>query len=612
MNRRETATMTGGTTTTWGYNDRGEVNSESEALPGPVALPLLENGFTYDGIGNRLTATGGGRTKAYTPKAPAVFNQYASITQPAFFPVTGKTVAGANVIVNTQAAQRAGQYFWAEVPVANAAGASFPEITVRTALPGAGANGADLVKTSTQRPYMRPASTSLSYDDDGNLTQDARWDYTWDAENRLISMTERRDNVTAAAGDPAKRKLDFGYDAQSRRTRKTVSQWNAGTSAWTTIYEHTFVWSGWHLVHEKVTSTNTALANERSYVWGIDHSGNGGYSAGTLVFYRQYHQLYDVLPNGTGTVLTTTVPRTRPVAHDLQGNLIGVISSESASHLDAVFDYDCFGNERQEYFQNMYESQFNGITVSKSSCPLRFSGQYFDPETKLSYYGYRYYSAEQGRWLSRDPIGEDGGINLYEMVGNNPVNRWDYLGLSDGPGISDQFNPLGLRGGTRSEDYTKYFNKRFPKTIAKAKERIRKRIRDAACEGAKRPVMVYPLDVDVRPDGKGYDGVAFGDDPQGFWESHQIGYFEIKAEPVFVKWQGNCTYSFTAKLYVEETTGANNPLDMKGIVDLAWWTGMFSQSKVRMAEWEIYGDGMCANCCEYYQLTRPPTRNSSP
>jgi hypothetical protein len=49
----------------------------------------------------------------------------------------------------------------------------------------------------------------------------------------------------------------------------------------------------------------------------------------------------------------------------------------------------------------------------------------------MLYYGYRYYSPELGRWLSRDPIGERGGINLYGMVGNNPVNWWDYLGLSD-------------------------------------------------------------------------------------------------------------------------------------------------------------------------------------
>jgi hypothetical protein len=131
-------------------------------------------------------------------------------------------------------------------------------------------------------------------------------------------------------------------------------------------------------------------------------------------------------------------------------------------------------------------------------------------------------------------------------------------------------------------------------------------------EGAKRTVMVYPLDVDVRPDGTDFKGVSFGDNPQSSWESHQIGYFEIKAEPVFVQWLGNCQFSFTAKLYVEETTGANNPLDMKGIVDLLWWTGMFAQSKVRMAEWEIYGNGLCENCCEYYQLTRSPTGGVSP
>ncbi|MBC2594874.1 hypothetical protein H5P28_11450 [Ruficoccus amylovorans] len=42
-----------------------------------------------------------------------------------------------------------------------------------------------------------------------------------------------------------------------------------------------------------------------------------------------------------------------------------------------------------------------------------------------------YYMAQQGRWLSRDPIGEKGGKNLYAMVDNDAVNRLDYLGLFD-------------------------------------------------------------------------------------------------------------------------------------------------------------------------------------
>jgi RHS repeat-associated protein len=46
------------------------------------------------------------------------------------------------------------------------------------------------------------------------------------------------------------------------------------------------------------------------------------------------------------------------------------------------------------------------------------------------YYGFRYYNPSTGRWLSRDPIEEEGGLNLYGMVGNDPVNWIDYLGLN--------------------------------------------------------------------------------------------------------------------------------------------------------------------------------------
>jgi RHS repeat-associated protein len=43
-------------------------------------------------------------------------------------------------------------------------------------------------------------------------------------------------------------------------------------------------------------------------------------------------------------------------------------------------------------------------------------------------YLYRYYDPLTGRWPSRDPIEEDGGMNLYEFVGNDGVTSWDYLG----------------------------------------------------------------------------------------------------------------------------------------------------------------------------------------
>jgi hypothetical protein len=48
----------------------------------------------------------------------------------------------------------------------------------------------------------------------------------------------------------------------------------------------------------------------------------------------------------------------------------------------------------------------------------------------VAYYGYRYYDPKSGRWPSRDPIGEEGGVNLYGFIGNDGVNAWDVLGLS--------------------------------------------------------------------------------------------------------------------------------------------------------------------------------------
>ena len=47
----------------------------------------------------------------------------------------------------------------------------------------------------------------------------------------------------------------------------------------------------------------------------------------------------------------------------------------------------------------------------------------------VSFYQYRYYDPVTGRWPSRDPIEEEGGMNLYGFVSNNSISRNDYLGL---------------------------------------------------------------------------------------------------------------------------------------------------------------------------------------
>jgi RHS repeat-associated protein len=66
-----------------------------------------------------------------------------------------------------------------------------------------------------------------------------------------------------------------------------------------------------------------------------------------------------------------------------------------------------------------------------------FSTKYEDTETGLLYYGYRYYGPEMGRWISRDPISERGGINMYGVASNDIINRVDILGLQ---GSGDNIN----------------------------------------------------------------------------------------------------------------------------------------------------------------------------
>ncbi|WP_260608112.1 RHS repeat-associated core domain-containing protein [Xanthomonas cerealis] len=69
------------------------------------------------------------------------------------------------------------------------------------------------------------------------------------------------------------------------------------------------------------------------------------------------------------------------------------------------------------------------LYVSEVESPLRFQGQYFDEETGLHYNTFRYYDPDIGRFINQDPIGLEGGTNLYQYA-PNPISWIDPWGLT--------------------------------------------------------------------------------------------------------------------------------------------------------------------------------------
>ena len=89
---------------------------------------------------------------------------------------------------------------------------------------------------------------------------------------------------------------------------------------------------------------------------------------------------------------------------------------------------DTTGSVVQTY---SYDSFGNMTKTTDISQPYTYTGREHDPETGLYFYRARYYDPKAGRFLTRDPIGFKGGINVYAYVKNNPINKKDPRGLID-------------------------------------------------------------------------------------------------------------------------------------------------------------------------------------
>lgn len=234
------------------------------------------------------------------------------------------------------------------------------------------------------------------YDLDGNMTSDGGgWHLFWDAENRLACVS----NATTVVRNT--------YDHLSRRIRKGVYVEDSGS--WVLASDTSFLYDGWNLIGEYVWDMAAQQWRVVLYSRGLDLSGGmqGAGGVGGLLAVTDFTE--DVWGAQAGATYFPT--------YDANGNVTEYVENWSGSTV-AAFAYDAFGN-------TISEAVSPGLHL-----PHRFSTKYLDRETGMSYYGYRFYSPELGRWPSRDPIEERGGLNLYGFIGNDPVNRWDKLGLS--------------------------------------------------------------------------------------------------------------------------------------------------------------------------------------
>ncbi len=224
-------------------------------------------------------------------------------------------------------------------------------------------------------------SQSPQYDSDGNLTNYNGWTYSWNGENRLIMASNGNTVVT------------FAYDYMGRRFRKIVHD---GTTATTNYY----VYDGWNLIQELTYSQTHTLTNY--YTWGLDLSGSlqGAGGIGGLLSCSSRSA------SGTETYY--------PVA-DGNGNITEYVTTNGT--IAAHYEYNPFGGAITSSGTKVNDFHF------------RFSSKYFDDETGLYNYGLRDLDVELGRWISRDPIGKDGGINIYGFVGNAPLSDVDALGF---------------------------------------------------------------------------------------------------------------------------------------------------------------------------------------
>ena len=222
------------------------------------------------------------------------------------------------------------------------------------------------------------------YDADGNQTlvktSTGIWTVTYNAENRPVKF-ESEDGGTT---------VECAYDSMGRRFEKKV------TVGGTTNFHARYLYRDYLQVAEcDLTGETPALV--RSYLWDPSEP-----EATRVLSMTRWEA------NGTQE------KEHLYCMHDAMKNVTSLFGEARGRR--ALYEYRPYGG--------LITSEGNMAEENK----FRFSCEYMDDELGLIYYNYRHLNPRDGRWISRDPIMEQGGWNLFAFVNNNGIINFDYLG----------------------------------------------------------------------------------------------------------------------------------------------------------------------------------------
>jgi len=375
--QRTAETNTAGDFRNYTYDNGGELKTAIGKESGGTTNRWQEQlGYVYDAAGNLNFRTNNTLLQNFNVNN---INELTTETNGGALTVAGTTTSPAtNVTVNTSNAVLYADSTFASTNQTWVSGSNTFTAIARDSYGRVGTN----IETVNLQ-----ATNNYNYDLNGNLTSDGNRNFAYDDENQLTSVWVT--NVW---------RNDFVYDGKMRRRIERDYSW---TGTWTQTNEIHFIYDGNVVIQERDANNNPLV----TYTRGNDPSGTlqGSGGIGGLLARTDNGQ---EIPGS---------PTTAYYHADGNGNVTCLIYTNQLTA--AKYLYDPFGGMLS----------LSGPLASLNV--YRFSSKEWNNNAGLYYYLYRYYDPNLQRWPNRDPLEEQGGINLYDFVHNNPLVRIDQRGL---------------------------------------------------------------------------------------------------------------------------------------------------------------------------------------